>query len=217
MAYIYRNGYRTISLSELINRIRAGTTQTEKNLVLTFDDGYKNNFEVAYPILERYGFTATIFTATSFIGGRCSWTKHKTIPELPMMRWKEIEHLHHNCFDIQPHSSTHPYLTELTDDKACQEIIASKQKLERRLGKLCDVFCYPYGDFDERIIALVQEAGFLGAVTIDFGRHNTKEDIFRLKRLGSARFANSFLRFKAALFGIYDIYLGTKKWLSHPA
>jgi peptidoglycan/xylan/chitin deacetylase (PgdA/CDA1 family) len=214
MSYLYNKGYKTISSYELIEKIKLGKNIAAKEIVLTFDDGFRNNKQIAYPILKRYGFTATIFITTGYIGGKCSWNRDNTIPELPMLSWEEIEQLHQHHFDIQPHSCTHTYLTRLTDDEACQEIIVSKEEVESRLNKSCDVFCYPYGDFDERIMTLVKQAGFLGAVTIEFGRLNIKEDIFCLKRLGSACFADSIVRFKASLSGIFDTCLEMKRWLS---
>jgi peptidoglycan/xylan/chitin deacetylase (PgdA/CDA1 family) len=210
MAYLHRKAYRSVTLSEMVRKVLSGATCSERTVVLTFDDGFRNVAEVARPILQRYGFSATIFVATNYVGNNCGWMTERPVCELPVMTWSEIEDMHGSNFDIQPHSRSHPFLTRLADDEAFDEIASGKQELETRLNKVCDVFCYPHGDYDDRIVALLKKAGFLGAVTIDFGRRNSADDLYRLKRLGSAHFARSQLRFRASLTGHYELCLGIK-------
>ena len=210
MAYLYQKGYRTISLGEMINRFGSGMVLSKKSMVLTFDDGFKSVAEEAFPILQKYGFTATVFVATGYAGKACGWAKDNLVSEFSMLTWKQIKHLHQMNFDIQPHTCNHPHLTELTDEESLKEITNSKQEIEKKLNKVCDVFCYPFGDFDDRVISLVKKAGFSGAVSINFGKNNTQMDLFKLNRIGSAYFTN-MTRFKACMLGMYDLYRDVKK------
>ena len=210
---MHQSGYRTIPLCEMVDGLLSNSSALDKTVVVTFDDGFKSSIETALPILERYGFAATIFVTTGYVGQRCGWVAEGPISEFHLMTWQEIEMLHRHGFDIQPHSCSHPFLTGLTDEQVRHEITKSKQEIESRLDKRCAIFCYPYGDFNDRIISLVKQAGYSGAVTVEFGRYNRPGDVYRLARLGTAHFADSMLRFKAGLAGTYDCLVEMKRWI----
>jgi peptidoglycan/xylan/chitin deacetylase (PgdA/CDA1 family) len=179
-----------------------------RTFVITFDDGYKNNYEIALPVLKAFGFTATIFIPTEFVGKKATWKKKQDVPDFSLLSWREIEEMSQQDIDFQPHGSTHACLLPLALKDIESEIVQSKAEIEKRIGKQADVFCYPYGKFDERVVSLLKSMGFRGAVTAKFGVKQ-QGDLFRLNRLAGDRLRN-ILSFRAALAGKYEPYFRLK-------
>lgn len=206
MRYIKESGYKTLTLTEMVNIWKQKIKEPYKAVVLTFDDGYLNNYDVAFPTLKAFGLTATIFLTTDFIGKRCTWDKKGEIPDLPLLTWEMIREMDQYGIDFQPHSATHPHLTSLTVSQIEEEIRRSKQVIEERLDKECRLFCYPYGEFDERIINVLIKLGFIAAVA----GQSVQEDLYSLRRIGSAHLTSP-LAFKTALKGRFSAYYFIKK------
>lgn len=159
-------------------RVRRGTLP-QKPVLLTFDDGYKDNFTHAYPILKRYNFRATIFLVTRYMGKKNGWSKGNE----EMLSWKEIEEMKKEGFSFGSHAHTHPNLLELPRDKVLSEIRDSKRILEERLGEAIIFFAYPYGKFNSKIKEMVKGAGYLGAFSTLPGKNGRNEDPFLLRRI----------------------------------
>jgi len=188
MNFLYQRGYTTITLREYVNSLIMNESAPSKSIVLTFDDGYKNNYDIAFPILRGFGFTATIFLVTGFMGKMDSWEKDKGIPNSPLLSWNEVAEMKKYGFDFQPHSYSHPLLTNLTPDEIKAELINSKKEIESRLDEKAEVFCYPYGKLDDKVIKILKEVGFKAAVTARFGWNYEPIDFFRVERIGSRWF-----------------------------
>ncbi|HEA47228.1 MAG TPA: polysaccharide deacetylase family protein [bacterium] len=189
MEYLSKKGYQTISpdkLLEFVNPaparrsgVKGGRALPEKPVLLTFDDGYKDNFTYAYPILKKYNFKATIFLVTQYMGKKNGWGQE----DEEILSWEEIGEMKKEGFFFGSHTHTHPNLLELSRDKVLSEIRDSKRILEGRLKELIGFFAYPYGKFNSQIEKMVKEAGYLGAFSTLPGKNGRNEDPFLLRRI----------------------------------
>lgn len=172
MKYLSDNGYHTISPDELYDSL-AGTGELPENPVLiTFDDGYEDNYTNAYPILKKYGFKATIFVITSFLG------KDKNY-----MTWDQARELDANGISIESHTVDHKSMTDLTDEQLRMELVESKKKAEKELGHSVEYMAYPTGTYNLHIAEMVKEAGYKAAFTIKYGNVDKASNIYALERV----------------------------------
>ena len=175
MKYLKESGREVLPLATLLERI---TTKTLKGgeIALTFDDGYRDNFIVVFPILKEFGLHATIFVTTGSIGGSGKRGENM-LTEADLKEMQASGHI-----DIEPHTVTHPKLAELDRETAIKEIRDSKEMLEKMLGKTCELFAYPYGNHNDESVELARELGLRCAVTVVEGSVTNDTDIFRLNR-----------------------------------
>ncbi|MBR2215422.1 MAG: polysaccharide deacetylase family protein [Selenomonadaceae bacterium] len=172
MAYLERHGYNTISPDELYDSL-AGSKRLPTNPVLiTFDDGYADNYANAYPILKEHGFKATIFVVSSFVG------KYRHY-----LTWEQAREMEQNGISIQSHTATHRSMTDLSDDQLRAELTESKQKIEAELGHPVDYIAYPTGTYNLHIAQMVKEAGYKAAFTIKYGNVDQASNIYALERV----------------------------------
>lgn len=214
MEYLQKHGYSVISLSSLIERLGRGDRSLEKCVVVTFDDGYRDNYENAYPILKKYGFPATIFVATGFVGQLMDNAYHEP---LRMLSWDELKEMTGSgIIDIEPHTVHHKKLTELSLEVAMEEIQESKKEIEEKLGKKCVSFAYPHGSSSADVQELARGAGFLAAVTTEEGIISPKKwNPFALKR-NSIDSTVNLVAFQAKLGFSNVLYHILKKYVSSP-
>ncbi len=136
---------------------------------LTFDDGFRNVFDHALPILRKRGLRSIQFIVGSLIGREDAWDRVIGEPPQPLMDDAQIRECLAAGQDIGSHTLTHPHLTQISRERARAEIFDSKKLLEDRFGREIRHFCYPYGDYDEATRDLVGEAGYASACTVEFG------------------------------------------------
>ena len=184
MRYLKEHGYHTISLDRLIDNFDTGAPLPTRPVVITLDDGYEDNFNFAFPILEKYKFTATIFLVYNNIGGLNSWDDHKNVAHnLSLLTWPQIRSMQKYGISFQSHTRSHPNLRTLSLEKAAEEIVTSRTMLEKRLGTPVDFIAYPFGERDGRIDEIVERAGYKGGITTMMGKNNSSTSRWRLKRL----------------------------------
>jgi len=156
------------------------TTPPDANLVcVTFDDGYRDNYEVAVPVLERFGIKATFFIATGFLGG----TFRTRTGEGPMMTADQIRKLAAAGHEIGAHTVTHPKLTKMPEATVREEIERAKGDLENLLGSPISSFAYPNGAYDRGVRELVRLASFRQAATVREGLIDGESDWLALPRV----------------------------------
>ena len=187
-----RRGYRGIALRDLLD---ARSAQARR-AVLTFDDGYRGVLERALPALLSHGFSATVFVVADKIGGVNDWDAET--PGEPILSADKIRALHAAGVEIGSHGATHRALTGLSGDELHREVAGSRDTLERLLGAPVTSFCYPFGEFDDRVVEAVRAAGYRAATVIRGGISPDLSDPFRLKRV-SVRGTNTRLDFTLAL------------------
>jgi len=173
LRYLIENGYQPITLSDLIMHLQVGQPLASKPVVLTFDDGFRDQYTNAYPLLKRYGFVATFFIITGFVDeGRDEY-----------MSWAEIELLHANGMEIGSHSYTHPGLRGKSFDYIVWQVLGSKEAIEARTHEAVRFFSYPSGQYDQRVIDVLRSAGYWGAVTVEAGSLQSSQHPFELRRI----------------------------------
>lgn len=202
MAYLAQKKVPVISLAELTRRLEVGAS-LGGSVVITFDDGYRDNFTHAYPILKKYGFHATIFMVTDLIGkSDTRGFRHLSFEEL-----KEMEAS--GLVSIEAHTKSHPKLATLAAVFAREEVEGSKCILEELLRKRVTQFAYPYGNCSDETVRIVKDAGFGSAVGVIEGTIGQGADLFRLKRNSIDR-STTFTEFKGKISRAVDIYESLK-------
>lgn len=170
LKYLADNGYETIFFSDLDHLDRY-----EKPVILTFDDGYDDNYTILYPLLQKYGMKATIFVITSSVGGR-----HKMTEE-------QIREMSDSgLVDIQSHTVTHPHLSGLGEEDQRKELEQSRLEITRMTGRVCYAVAYPTGSFNGTTVELTRELYRFG-VKMSGGMYTTQEDSVLVERYYIAR------------------------------
>jgi peptidoglycan/xylan/chitin deacetylase (PgdA/CDA1 family) len=180
MALLRLLGYRGLSMHQLEPYIKG--ERHGRVVGITFDDGYRNNFENALPILAKHAFTATCYAVSRMIGGTNFWDSGK-VAEKALMSQAELRKWTAGGMDVGSHTQTHADLNRLSAENARQQIAHSKFELEDVLG--CEVrhFCYPYGRFGSVHSRMVQDAGYQTATTTRRGRVQVGDDPMTLRRV----------------------------------
>jgi peptidoglycan/xylan/chitin deacetylase (PgdA/CDA1 family) len=173
LRYLVRVGYQPITLRDLIYHLTVGVPLPEKSIVLTFDDGYEDNYTNAYPLLKKYGFVGTFFIVTEPVdSGRAGY-----------MSWAQIEIMSTGGMEIGAHSYTHPDLRDKPVDYIIWQVVGSKEAIEARIQQPVRFFSYPSGRYDEQVVSVLHSAKFWGAVTVKTGTHQFSRRPFELQRI----------------------------------
>jgi peptidoglycan/xylan/chitin deacetylase (PgdA/CDA1 family) len=166
MRWLHSTGRRGVSMVQLLDARAAGTAT---GLVgLTFDDGYSDFTEKVQPILESYGFTATVFVVAGLIGGRNRWDADA--PSKPLLTAAQLRSLAGSGIEIGSHGTTHQKLTGMTAAELATEVGQSRTVLEDLLQEPVQGFCYPYGAFERGTVAAVDRAGYRYAAAVGHSR-----------------------------------------------
>jgi peptidoglycan/xylan/chitin deacetylase (PgdA/CDA1 family) len=167
MKLIASKGYRTISIDMLTDSLKEETQLPQKSIIITFDDGYQDNYLYAFPILKEYNFTATIYLVSGHIGDTNQWDSCPQEEGIKLLSIAEIKEMADYGISFGAHTVTHPHLTRLSEDKAFYEIAQSKKDIEGIIGQKVTSFCYPYGEFSQQTKQMVIESGFKCACACD--------------------------------------------------
>jgi peptidoglycan/xylan/chitin deacetylase (PgdA/CDA1 family) len=156
LSYLERNGYTVLPLGEALNRLYSGKGIPEKTASLTMDDGYQSIWENALPLLQEYGFRATIFVSTGRVGaeGRLSW--------------EQIQKLREKGFEIGNHSHSHAHFLNQGDkrriaDAFRADLEASHEQFRRRLGEVPVLYAYPFGEYTPEMMEILKDSGYRAA------------------------------------------------------
>jgi len=163
--FLQAAGYHPLTMHD----IAAGKGDS-RAVAMTFDDGYEDFYTTAYPILKKYGWTATLYIITNKIGNQ-------------YLTWDQIRELKQNGFEIGAHTADHNELNKLSVDQQRYQINTSKAELEKQLGSPVDAFCYPVGRYNDDTLRLVKEAGFTTATTTAPGLVHFGDPLLELKRI----------------------------------
>lgn len=169
MKWLKDNGYETVNPDYLTGPYKLET----KPIIITFDDGYRDAYTNAFPILKKYGFSATFYIITSYID--------KNNPDY--MTWDELRELEKNNMNIGSHTLTHPDLEKADSTRVDKEIGESQTTLQNQLGIKITDFCYPSGKYDSRTINALKKYNYKTAVTVKSGIANETSNLFELPRI----------------------------------
>lgn len=172
MNYLACHGYHPVTLHQLIEAREGKFLLPQKPVVLTFDDGYRNFYTNAWPVLHKLSFRSTIFIITNFVGRK--W----------FLNWPEIESLDRSkLVEIGSHTVNHPDLPSLSLPQARYEIARSREVLSIHLGHRIWSFAYPGGRYDAEDAAIVRSSGYLVAVTTQYGADTPHDNPMEVPRL----------------------------------
>jgi peptidoglycan/xylan/chitin deacetylase (PgdA/CDA1 family) len=162
--------------------VAAGKAQPGSRIFLTFDDGFKDVFQNALPVLAKHRFQAVLFLVSDLLGKTNEWQQRAGDVTEPLMDAGQVKDWVAAGHQIGAHTKTHPLLTQIPVAEAREEIIGSKKKLEDLFGLAVNHFCYPYGDWNETIRDLVSGACYQTACTTIPGINQPGVSPFELKR-----------------------------------
>jgi peptidoglycan/xylan/chitin deacetylase (PgdA/CDA1 family) len=209
LRFLGAHGYRSIGLHQAVGMIEGTVPGPEKPVVLTFDDGYQDFYTQAFPRLVKFGYSATVFLPTAYIGDAA-----RPFKGLECLTWGQVRELQRAGVEFGSHTVTHPQLRTLQADDVRDELCCSKQTIEQELGCPVRSFSYPYAfpetdrQFKQTLRATLEKSGYENGVSTILGTAGRGSDPFFLERLpvnsgDEARF------FKAKMEGAYD-------WLHAP-
>ncbi len=191
MQTLAEEGFESITCKQLADYLSGEQDLPEKSVLLSFDDGNLCVYEKACPIMEQYGFRATLFLITGSMGGEAH------------MGWQHIRDLHARGYEIGAHTLTHANLTKPAEGQSLEEhqaavveeLTAPKEKIEQMIGEPVVAVAYPYGNYDEFVMSAVREAGYRLGFSIDRGAVDEQSNPWRLPRQMVVR-DNSLTTFK---------------------
>ena len=182
VAYMQRNGYTSMTVTQYRNVITQGAMLPERPVILTFDDGFADFYSDALPVLRRYNFVATLYVTTSFVNGTSRWLRREGETERPMLNWDQLKEIAAYGIECGAHTHCHSQLDTLSASSAKMEIIQSKLLLEHQLGVQVESFAYPYGYYTARVKRQVKEAGYTSACAVKHAMSEVTGDPFILAR-----------------------------------
>ena len=178
-----RWGSTPITFSDYAFIKRGELAPPRKPIILTFDDGYLDTYEVAYPILLEFGMRAVVFVLADEGQREAAWDGENGGGGAPLMDVEQILELHQASFEIGSHSLTHPYLPLLPREKAWEEISRSRQLLEILLNAPVSTFAYPFGGLNQTLKAMVADAGYQYACSVWSGPMAMQADPLEIRRI----------------------------------
>jgi peptidoglycan/xylan/chitin deacetylase (PgdA/CDA1 family) len=154
LKYFQENGYVSVPLDYLIEYFDTGKSLPPKIFAITFDDGHLGQYDYAFPLLKKYGFTATFFIVVD-------WANHSGF-----VSWDEIKEMSNAGMAINSHSMTHFNMQAISPDRLKWEMEESKKILEEKTGKPVDYLAYPGGSYNQSVIDAAMAAGYKGAMSV---------------------------------------------------
>ncbi len=185
MKYIHENGYQVINIDEAIKVLNDGMNATEKRIVITFDDGFRDFHTHAFPVLKEYNFSATVFLPTAFINNAQSRFKGKEC-----LSWNEVRELRREGVCFGSHTVNHLKLINLNNDEIEFELKASKEQIENEIGETITSFSYPFAfpehhyGFKRALKEILKKNGYENGVSTVIGTALAPDDErFFIKRI----------------------------------
>ncbi|MDU4752953.1 MAG: polysaccharide deacetylase family protein [Clostridium butyricum] len=169
--YINDNNYVTITMTELYDHIENNKPIPEKSIIITFDDGYMNNYTEAFPMLKELNMTATIFCVGNSLDGSYYLSE------------EAIKEMSDYGIDIESHTVNHVHLDTMSYDEQLLELKNSKNILEKITGKEVLSLAYPFGDYNDNTIKAAKDAGYKMGFTTKLGLSDRTDDIYKLDRI----------------------------------
>ncbi|MGD9657675.1 MAG: polysaccharide deacetylase family protein, partial [Methylocystis sp.] len=182
MAWLRRHGYRSVSIEYWLESRRTRTPLPGRPILITFDDGYKDFYTTAWPILRRFDFSALVFLVSGHVGGVAEWDAGYGNPA-PLMDWTEISELSREGVAFGGHTQRHPCLTDCSAIELNQELTSARLDLQARVASFANVLAYPFGAYNEEVVASAVQGGYAAGVTTEFRAASFDDEIFCLPRL----------------------------------
>lgn len=172
MKWLKENGYETVSVDQIAAAVRGQAALPPKPIAITFDDGWRNQFTLAKPILDQYGFKATFYLVTNYLSSTTTF-----------MSWQDVAVLNAEGHWIGSHSVSHASNTRLNAAQLTFEITKSRDVLAQHIGKPITTYAYPYGATNKFTQGMVQQLGFSHAVGVVSHWQQKPKDLYNLHRI----------------------------------
>lgn len=205
-------GYKSVRLDQAARILKAGRALPDRTVVITFDDGFRDFYDLAFPLLKRHGHTATMFLPTAFIG-----SSRRPFKGRECLVWDEVRELHAAGIEFGSHTINHPKLYELPWREIEAELAVSKDRIERELDEPVASFSYPFAfpqqdqRFTAKFTGLLETFCYETCATTIIGRARAGDSPFCLKRLPVNTCDDQAL-FSAKLNGAYDWLARAQGW-----
>jgi len=187
MAWLAASGLRVMPLHEVPAALRQSNFSAQPAVALTFDDGYRSLFVHARPILQRYGFAATLFLTTAAVGQPSYASEPGFVDSAPRgdrpLQWAELHALVAAGWRVESHGCTHRPPTELTTGQLMAELRQSRAAIARHLGSPASFYAFPYGRYDRRTLKALAPAGYQAGFSVHGGPAEASSDLRRLPRI----------------------------------
>jgi peptidoglycan/xylan/chitin deacetylase (PgdA/CDA1 family) len=208
LAKLQDAGYRTMTLPDVAEHVRRSQPFPDHCFAITFDDGYASVYSEAFPVLQSFRMSATVFLT---VGERQPPMPESRLPPFngrSMLSWREICEMQSGGMNFGAHTLTHPNLTRLPRDRADSEMSVSKAVIEDALGAPVRSFAYPYGFYDDESIRLAQKY-FDCACSANLGFVTPRSDLYALERL-DAYYLRSDILFDLTLSRFFGVYISVR-------
>jgi len=173
-------GFETITFRDYDQFFRGKLRLPRRPIILTFDDGYEDNYTIAFPLLQSFGYRPVIFAVTDKKRRTNFWDSDE--PTAALLTSGQMQELNRSGMEIGSHTITHPRLPQLNNDAIRRELRESRDSLQQILGSEVISFAYPYGDLQPAVKSLVEEAGYKFAVAADSGPTAFYQDFLEIRR-----------------------------------
>lgn len=206
LQYLTKHGFSVVPLSELVMHLEQGKS-IAKTVCLTFDDGYRNNYEVAFPLLQRYGMPASIFLTTGLLGQSLTNSEGVSLQLMTEAQVREMQGS--RLIEFFPHGVTHRKLHKLSIAEVEQEVAMSRAAVQALTHTAADIFAFPSGRYTDETLNAMRHTGFSAAVTVTGGTIGADAHLFELPR-NSVDSSTTFAQFRGKVSRAIDVYTAFK-------
>jgi peptidoglycan/xylan/chitin deacetylase (PgdA/CDA1 family) len=195
MHFLTKYNYGVLTMDEYTDLLKTGKKPARRSVVITFDDGYLDNYVNAYPVLKKYNIPAIIFVVVNWIGKES------------MMDLRQVRQLSDDpLIEIGSHGMSHCPLDEVDEAKAVREIKQSKLELESKLNTAVNYLCYPCGVFSPFIKKVAKSAGYKAALATHPDARTALDDAFAIRRIRISQSSDNMFIFWAQVSGYYTFF-----------
>ncbi|MBL7069004.1 MAG: polysaccharide deacetylase family protein [Candidatus Omnitrophica bacterium] len=218
--------FNIMSIPRIVEGLSRNHIFSKPTVGITFDDGYKDNYICAFPLLKKYNAPATIFLTVGHIDNNIPFpwdapeTANSDAEDIAILSWDDIYKMNDDLISFGSHTISHPKLSSTSAEKVYDELVGSRRVLSGAVTNYVDLFSYPFGDFNEQTKDCVKRAGYKAAFTTRDGFCKRVNDLFLIKRkaIHENLVKNPFGRFSKSLFaleieGLMDLLLPSRSYL----
>jgi peptidoglycan/xylan/chitin deacetylase (PgdA/CDA1 family) len=193
MEQLLSRGYSAVTLGDLLSGMDARSPGNSKRVLITFDDGYQDNFEHAFPVLRDLGLPAVVFLVADFSRRTNWWDVPIGIPEAQLLHPDQIREMVEGGIEFGSHTLTHCSLPALAPDDLLRELAESRERISGITGAPVRAFSYPYSHVNERSKRAVQKAGYACAFAVNSGPLSPGTDPWEIRRVNVTASAHGLL------------------------